>query len=503
MQDIRDLTSVLRSNTPIVVIETYEEYRVVELLKRVASVLYQPVFTWSITQGLARVDKPMAAQKFNSEPTDLLGQIKSTSQQGIYVLCDFHPFVIDAPKNVRLLKEIALEYETLQHTLVLVSHAFDIPPEIKRYCAYFQLTLPSTVQLQNLIYLEVDKIRHQGTPLLVDDTAVVKLAENLRGVTLDDARRLVRKAIVDDGAITLSDIDAINKAKFQLLDLNGVLQFEYDTSDFSQVAGLHNLKKWLKQRAPIAAVSTLDQGDKPTSVQHTKALDAPKGILLLGVQGSGKSLAAKAVAGVWQRPLLRLDMAALYNKYIGETEKNLRNALYLADMMSPCVLWIDEIEKGLSGSSSDEGTSTRILGTLLTWMAERKSEVFVVATANDIQALPPELMRKGRMDEIFFVDLPDEAIRKAIFLIHCQRRGIDVASLDLAQLSARSQGFSGAEIEQTVIAAMYTARSVERSVDQVLLLEELSKTRPLSVVMSDKINALRQWAASRTVNAHE
>lgn len=172
-------------------------------------------------------------------------------------------------------------------------------------------------------------------------------------------------------------------------------------------------------------------------------------------------------------------------------------------MMSPCVLWIDEIEKGLSGSSSDEGTSTRILGTLLTWMAERKSEVFVVATANDIQVLPPELMRKGRMDEIFFVDLPDEAIRKAIFLIHCKRRGIDVASLDLAQLSARSQGFSGAEIEQAVIAAMYTARSVECSVDQVLLLEELSKTRPLSVVMSDKINALRQWAAGRTVNAHE
>jgi hypothetical protein len=501
MQDIRDLTSVLRSNTPIVVIETYEEYRVVELLKRVANVLYQPVFTWSITQGLARVDKPMAAQKFNSEPTDLLGQIKSTPQKGIYVLCDFHPFVIDAPKNVRLLKEIALEYETLQHTLVLVSHAFDIPPEIKRYCAYFQLTLPSTVQLQNLIYLEVDNIRNQGMPLQVDDAAVVKLAENLRGVTLDDARRLVRKAIVDDGAITSSDIDALNKAKFQLLDLNGVLQFEYDTSDFSEIAGLHNLKKWLKQRSPIVVVKH-DTGIANTN-DVPKALDIPKGILLLGVQGSGKSLAAKAVAGVWQRPLLRLDMAALYNKYIGETEKNLRNALALADMMSPCVLWIDEIEKGLSGSSSDEGTSTRILGTLLTWMAERKSDVFVVATANDIQALPPELMRKGRMDEIFFVDLPDEAIRKAIFLIHCQRRGIDVANLDLAQLSARSQGFSGAEIEQAVIAAMYTARSVERGVDQALLLEELSKTRPLSVVMSDKINALRQWAAGRTVNAHE
>lgn len=254
-------------------------------------------------------------------------------------------------------------------------------------------------------------------------------------------------------------------------------------------------KKWLKQRTPVAQVTT----DAKAAVQP----DAPKGVLLLGVQGSGKSLAAKAVAGVWQRPLLRLDMGALYNKYIGETEKNLRNALELADMMSPCILWIDEIEKGLSGSSSDEGTSTRILGTLLTWMAERKSEVFVVATANDIQALPPELMRKGRMDEIFFVDLPDEAIRKAIFLIHCQRRGIDVTQLDLAQLSRHSQGFSGAEIEQAVIAAMYSARSLARTLDQDMLLEELTKTKPLSIVMGDKINALRQWAAGRTVNAHE
>lgn len=490
MQDIRDLTAVMRSRTPIIVIETYEEYRVLELLKRVANVLYQPVFTWSITQGLARVDKPMGIQKFNAEPADILGQIKSTNTQGIYVLCDFHPFVVDAPKNVRLLKEIALEYDSLKHTLILVSHAFDIPPEIKRYCAQFRLSLPSVNQLENLIYEEIGKARQEGKVQAVDDNAVKKLAENLRGVTFDDARRLAHKAIVDDGAVSLSDIDVINKAKFELLDLNGVLQFEYDTSDFSQIAGLHNLKQWLKQRL---------EPSKTTQVIG----DKPKGILLLGVQGSGKSLAAKAVAGAWQRPLLRLDMAALYNKFIGETEKNLRHALELADLMSPCVLWIDEIEKGLSGSSSDEGTSQRILGTILTWMAERKSDVFLVATANDIQALPPELMRKGRMDEIFFVDLPDEAIRKAIFLIHCQRRHIDVATLDLGQLARHSQGFSGAEIEQVVIAAMYSARSVEQAVSQTLLLDELSKTRPLSVVMSEKINALRQWAQGRTVNAHE
>lgn len=489
MQDIRDLTSVLRSNTPIVIIETYEESRVIELLKRVSSVLYQPLFSWSITQGLTRVDKVMGTQAFNSEPADILGQIKSTEQQGIYILCDFHPFVADAPKNVRLLKEIALEYESLKHTIVLVSHAFEIPPEIKRYCAHFRLSLPNTAQLQNVIYEQVDKVRSEGLMLDIDDSAVIKLAENLRGLTFDDARRLAHKAIVDDGAITHSDVDMVNKGKFELLDMKGVLQFEYDTSDFSQVAGLHNLKQWLKHRVPSGRTKNLK--------------DQPKGILLLGVQGSGKSLAAKAVAGMWQRPLLRLDMAALYNKYIGETEKNLRHALELADLMSPCVLWVDEIEKGLSGGSSDDGVSTRILGTILTWMAERKSDVFMVATANDISVLPPELMRKGRMDEIFFVDLPDDEIRRAIFLIHAKRRELDLGLFNLAELSSASQGFSGAEIEQAIISAIYTARASEQVLDQALLIEELMKTRPLSVVMREKLTALREWASDRTVNAHK
>lgn len=488
MQDVQDLTAVLRSNTPIVVIETYEEYRVIELLKRVAATLYQPLFTWSITSGLSRVDKAMGTQKFNADPGDLLGQIKATQQQGIYVLCDFHPFVQDAPRNVRLLKEIALEYDALKHTLVLVSHAFDIPPEIRRYCAHFRLSLPSKNQLENLIVEEIDKVRRQGIPLSVDEAAVSRLADNLRGVTFDDARRLIHKAIVDDGAITSDDVERVNQAKFRLMDMDGVLRYEYDTSSFADIAGLHNLKEWLKARAPAGR----DASAPP-----------PKGIMLLGVQGSGKSLAAKAVAGVWQRPLLRLDMGALYNKYIGETEKNLRQALELADLMSPCVLWIDEIEKGISGGSSDEGTSQRILGALLTWMAERKSDVFLVATANDIQALPPELMRKGRLDEIFFVDLPDEEIRKAIFLIHCKKRGVDVTNMDLGLLSRSSHGFSGAEIEQGVISAIYAAASRQQPVDQAIILEELSRTRPLSVVMREKILALKAWASGRTVNAHQ
>ncbi|WP_108944413.1 AAA family ATPase [Shewanella halifaxensis] len=488
MQDIQDLTAVLRSNTPIVVIETYEEYRVIELLKKVSNILFQPLFSWSVTEGLMRVDSGLGRQKFNAEPSDILRQIKSTQEQGIYVLCDFHPFVEDAPKNVRLLKEIALEYESLKHTIVLVSHEFTIPAEIKHYCAHFRLSLPSRTQLLNLIYEQVDKVRSEGIMLNVDDTAVAKLADNLRGVTFDDARRLAHKAIVDDGAITHSDVDTINRAKFELLDLKGVLQFEYDTSDFSQVAGLQNLKRWLSHRAPTSAAKV--------------ELDRPKGALLLGVQGSGKSLAAKAVAGMWQRPLLKLDMAALYNKYIGETEKNLAKALELADLMAPCVLWVDEIEKGLSSGSSDDGTSKRILGTLLTWMAERTSDVFLVATANDISALPPELMRKGRMDEIFFVDLPDAKIRQIIFKIHITKRQLELSKFDLLQLANVTQGFSGAEIEQAVISAVYTAKASQLEVNQAVLHQEILKTQPLSVVMREQLNSLRLWAKERTVSAH-
>lgn len=223
--------------------------------------------------------------------------------------------------------------------------------------------------------------------------------------------------------------------------------------------------------------------------------------MLLGVQGGGKSLAAKAIAGVWGLPLLRLDFAALYNKYIGETEKNLREALQLAELMSPCVLWIDEIEKGLANGQSDDGTSRRIQGSLLTWLSERSKPVFVVCTSNDISGLPPELVRKGRLDEIFFVDLPDDAIRRDIFAIHLRKRGQADDQFDLARLAAASDGFSGAEIEQAVVSGLYTAAARAQALSTDLLIDALEKTRPLSVVMSEKIQALRQWASGRTVAA--
>jgi SpoVK/Ycf46/Vps4 family AAA+-type ATPase len=230
-------------------------------------------------------------------------------------------------------------------------------------------------------------------------------------------------------------------------------------------------------------------------------LDPPRGMLLLGVQGAGKSLAAKAVAGSWGVPLLRLDFATLYNKWLGETERNLRESLRFADAMAPCVLWMDEIEKGVATGASDGGESRRVLGTILTWMAERKSKTFMVATANNIEQLPPELIRKGRFDEIFFVDLPDVETRAEILRIHLARRKLDPKSFDLGKLTVATEGFSGAEIEQAIVSALYEAHAGSQALNVEHVLAETGRTRPLSVVMAEKINGLRQWAAERTVPA--
>jgi SpoVK/Ycf46/Vps4 family AAA+-type ATPase len=269
-----------------------------------------------------------------------------------------------------------------------------------------------------------------------------------------------------------------------------VLTFEVDTARFYDVAGLGNLKRWLERRREAFLGDAAALG-----------VDVPKGIMLLGVQGCGKSLAAKAVAGTWGTPLMRLDFGALYNKFLGETERNLREALKVADAMAPSVLWMDEIEKGIATNDNDGGESRRILGTLLTWMAERKSKVFVVATSNDIEALPPELVRKGRLDEIFFVDLPSESARTEILKIHLGRRKQDPAAFDLPALVAACDGFSGAEIEQVVVGALYEARAAGVPLATSHLLDEAKRTKPLSVVMAEKIAWLRTWAQGRTVSA--
>lgn len=493
MRDLHDLETLLKSHVPIVVIETHEEARVLKLFDRIGARLQMTVYRWTVTEGIRELNRLPTHDLKASQPTEVLTEIKSTRASGIYVLSDFHPY-LDDPIHTRLLRDIALRQAEGDHTVVLLSHQLTIPPEIERNVARYELSVPDRDHLRELVLEEAREWsrRNGGRNVRTNRTYLDRLVETLLGLPLDEARRLARGAIEDDGAITEEDLPDVMQAKFDLLGQDGVLSFEYDTAKFKEVGGLHSLKRWLEVRRPVFN----GEIDKP-------GLDTPKGVMLLGVQGCGKSLAAKAVAGAWHTPLLRLDFGTLYNKFHGETERNLRESLRQAELMSPCTLWIDEIEKGISGEGGmDGGTSRRVLGTLLTWMAENRARVFIVATANDIEALPPELMRKGRLDEIFFVDLPDAECRALIFGIHLGKRELDVSKFDLDTLATEAKGFSGSEIEQAVVAGLYSAHARGQKLDQTLLLDEIAETRPLSVVMSEKIEALRAWAADRTVPAN-
>jgi SpoVK/Ycf46/Vps4 family AAA+-type ATPase len=486
-----DLELLIRSRVPIILVETSDEPRALELFAKLAIAISQPVMRWSVTSGLQRIDLDLEPQSHAKEPQQALGQIKATATPGIYLLLDFHPYLED-PSHIRMVKEIALGYGAATHTLVFVSHACQLPEELRSFSARFELQLPGHKALQAWVRAEAKNWAqsHPGKKVKTDNHTLERLVQQLRGLSETDARRLIRNAIHDDGAITESDLPQVNKLKYQLLDQGGALSFELDTVPLSDVGGLQRLKQWLTRRK-----GTFLSSDNTT-------LDPPKGILLVGVQGGGKSLAAKAVAGLWQLPLLRLDFGTLYNKFFGETERNLRTTLRTAEAMAPCVLWVDEIEKAIASGDYDSGTSKRVLGTLLTWLAEHERPVFLVATANRIDQLPPELIRKGRLDEIFFVDLPDSAVRAQIFAIQLKKRDQAVQRFDLTTLAAHSEGFSGAEIEQAVVAALYLAHEQGRPLDSGHLLAEISQTRPLSVVMSEQLNALRAWAQHRTVSAN-
>ncbi|MCU7960032.1 MAG: AAA family ATPase [gamma proteobacterium symbiont of Bathyaustriella thionipta] len=479
---------MLDSRSPLIIVETLEEQRLLRICLQISMKSIRPFYRWSITEGVRPLGIDVEADADTMDPASILRHIKLSAQAGVYILLDFHPYLTDAV-HVRLIKEIAQQRESMNKTLLFVSHAFPIPAEVKHFCATFELILPNQAQIKNIINEEIKawSQRNQGARLKADRDALDKLANNLGGISVTHVRRLVRHAIEDDNAITHSDLPELMRAKHMLMSHDGIIHFEYDTARFADVAGLATLKAWLEKR-------------KPALLGKSSRIDQPKGIMLLGVQGCGKSLVAKAVAGQFGLPLLRLDFASLYGKYYGETEKNLAQALQVAEVMAPCVLWMDELEKGIAPSGTDEGLSRRVLGSLLSWMAERKSPVFVVATSNDITQLPPELVRKGRLDEIFFVDLPDEDNRRRIFSIHLRQRNLAPGGFGLQQLAQHSEGFSGSEIEQLVVSGLYAGAAGQ--LDTAILLAEIERTRPLSVVMQEQIASLRQWAASRTVTAH-
>jgi ATPase family associated with various cellular activities (AAA) len=504
-----DLEVLLRSRVPIIVVDSRDEAQVLNALGAACRQLSAPaslphpggaaslplraglpLFQWTVTDGLRRLDAQVGPpQRTLAQPPDILKHIRATMLAGVYALLDFHPYLAD-PTIVRLLKDIAQEYDRCARTVVLIGSETQFPHELEHLAARVSLALPDRNERRQLVE-DVARQWMRANPrraVKIDPRALDLLVENMNGLSAADTQRLARKAIYDHGAIQLSDVPLVMRAKYELLNHAGVLRYEHDTAQLSDVGGLVNLKAWLEKRVPAF------DGSAPQ-------LDSPKGVLLLGVQGCGKSLAARASAGIFQVPLLRLDCAALYDKYVGESERNLRESLASADVLAPCVLWIDEIEKGFASGDSDGGAARRVLGAFLTWLAEKNNRVFVVATANDIAELPPELIRKGRFDEIFFVDLPNLTTRAEILRIQAARRNVALDDASLGVLARECEGFSGAEIEQAVVAALYSAHAMHVTPDAGLLRSEIAATRPLAVVMAEKVAALREWAKERTVSA--
>ena len=493
MNELLDLFHLVKSRVPLITIETRDEKEAVRLIASLGNSTKRPVYGWNLVRGFSLLDRDGNIDGTNRlEPTEVLNVIYENYTSALFILIDYHPY-LQNDRNVRLIKEIALNYERLRNTVFFISTQIELPDGIKHLSAKFDLAFPTDKEIKSFLTQLIEKWQSENPrkKVEVDETILSVFIKNLHGLSFPEIKRILYNALRDN-AINKDDIPEITKAKYELLNKANVLYFEHDTSSFSEVGGLQNLKEWLEKRKKIFIGEV-----------KTTAVDVPKGVLLLGVQGSGKSLAAKAVAGTWGIPLLRLDFGTLYNKYYGETERKTREALKTADMMAPCVLWIDEIEKGLAtDSGGDSGTSKRVLGTFLTWMAERKTLVFLVATANDIQNLPPELLRKGRMDEIFFVDLPGEEIRKEILTIHLKKRNLNPGNFDLDKIAGACEGFSGSEIEQVIVSGFYSVIGGYMQLNTEILLEEIKKTRPLSVVMYENIDAMREWAKDRTVLAN-
>ncbi|MEM8607095.1 MAG: AAA family ATPase [Myxococcota bacterium] len=489
---MRELEILVRSHHPMLLVETAEEDRVHLLLRHTAERVGLPLFSWTQVDGLRR-ELPDAGQTPESGPPQkALAFIERSDLEAVFHLRGLGPYLHEAPV-IALLKSIHNKYFQHKGAIVLSGHDLEIPPALQHLFTPFTLEVP-TPQTYHAFVKAVLKDLSQRIDLKIEMSSVdvSKLLAALHGLTFFEVQKIITQAVVEDGVLDRHDIVRVLQAKRQIIERSGVLEYFPHEHNLGDVAGLDELKGWLQKRQ--AAFE-----DPRRAAEY--GLTPPKGLLLIGVQGCGKSLSAKAVAAEWQLPLIRLDPSNLYNRYVGESEKNLKRAIRLAEAMAPVVLWIDEIEKALSQEDAQGGPAQRIFGTFLAWLQDKKENVFVIATANDISKLPPELLRKGRFDEIFFVDLPDVEARRRIFEIHLRRRKRDPAKFDLMRLVDMTDGFSGAEIEQAVVSALYTAFSNQEDLTTEAVANEIELTKPLSVTMAERIDSLRTWARDRAVFA--
>jgi SpoVK/Ycf46/Vps4 family AAA+-type ATPase len=483
-----ELNILIQAQYPLIYLVTSEEDRAERTIANIAQMKQHQkrVFIWTVTHGIIEYGQPRHVTQHNTVSSEAaIEWVIRQRDPGIFIFKDLHPF-LDSPVTTRWLRDAIASFKGMQKVIILMSPVQHIPIELEKELVVLDYALPDLAELNQVLSAQLEQTRTRRTTTETRE----KLLKSALGLTRDEAEKVYRKAYVKTNRLSETEVDIILSEKKQLIRRNGILEFIEEDETIDSVGGLEELKRWLHQRSNAFTERAREYG-----------LPQPKGMLILGVPGCGKSLIAKTTARLWGLPLLRLDIGRVYDSAVGRSEANLRNALKTAESISPTILLIDELDKAFAGSAgsadSDGGTSSRIFGTFLTWMQEKTSPVFVMATANRVERLPGEFLRKGRFDEIFFVDLPNQEERKEIFKIHLSKRRREITRFDLEQLGKVSDGFSGAEIEQALVAAMYDAFAQDREFTQLDIIAAIKATQPLSRTMTEQVTALRDWARQR------
>ena len=487
----KELFNLVKADVKLIQIVSYETLRFHGMLIHVSEEAGRDFYVWNRTEGIKKWvggETGFEEEDFDAENPDSAIEFYNKQDNLILLLEDFYPDLSDdKPRMIRTFRNIAMQ-EGSNKTLVFSQPFLQLPKELEKDVHIFELPYPDFEDLK-AIYKKVCAKYN-----ITNNDPDHELIEAALGLTIMEAEKAFSLAYVENRKLTGAEVPLVIREKENVIKKSGFLEYYHPKETMSDVGGLENLKEWLVKRGRGFDKYAKDFG-----------LTYPKGIMLLGIPGTGKSLTAKAVGNLWHFPLLRLDMGKIFGGIVGDPENNIREALKIAEAIAPSILWIDEIEKGMSGISSsgstDGGTTARVLGTFLTWMQEKTKPVFVVATANDISQLPPELLRKGRVDEIFFVDLPTENERKEILKIHLERKKRNSKSFDIEKLAKESKGFSGAELEEVVKEALFQAYDEEKEITDEHISAAIKKTYPLSCTMHETINKMREWAKSRAVNA--
>jgi len=487
----KEIEVLIRAKYPILYVVSWEERRVEQAITTVCKNLNRTLYTWTVTQGMR---PPVPRTSGPARPAQLPGELEALAlvheapEYTVFLLKDFHPYMRDN-RVIRLLRDLSVRLRGKAQTIIILGPSLSLPTDLEKDVTVLDFPLPETPEIESTLDKVIAAVKdNPNVNSNIEATKREQLVKSAQGLTLDEIESVFARSLVEKKSF---DMAVVLEEKKQIIRKSGLLEYYEADQSLKDVGGMDLLKDWLDKRTTSFTDKARDFG-----------LPAPKGILLLGVQGCGKSLIAKSVSANWNLPLLKLDVGRIFGSLVGQSEENIRRAISVAESVAPCILWADELEKGFAGISgsgvSDSGTTARVFSTFLTWMQEKTSPVFLIATANQVNALPPEMLRKGRFDEIFFVDLPGDKEREQIFSIHLSKRKRDVTKFDLPALSRATDGFSGAEIEQVVVGALFAAFDKDRELSQDDVVAEAKAVVPLSVMMREEIDELRTWAQLRT-----